>query len=95
MDETAHDEVKAYALRKVESRFDWLASELDGRAFLLAEFSIADAYLFAVLNWTMVTPIDSKRWPTIRDYQQRPRERPSIARAFAEELEPYRCEVAA
>src|SRR3954464_4107691 len=31
LDATAHDEVKAYALRKVDLRFDWLAAQLRGR----------------------------------------------------------------
>jgi len=94
LDDTAHDEVKAYALRKVDLRFDWLAAQLSGRSFLLDELSVADAYLFAVLNWSMVVPVDLKRWPAISEYHQRLRERPSFLRAFAEEIELYRREIA-
>lgn len=94
LDEDAHPEVKAYALRTVDSRFAWLAEQLAGRAWLLDRFSIADAYLFAVLNWTLATPVDLKRWPPVLEYHRRVRERPSAARAFAEELELYRLELA-
>jgi glutathione S-transferase len=41
-----------------------------------------------------VTPVDLAPWPVIRAYQARLHERPSVARAFSEELELYRKEVA-
>src|SRR6187402_777579 len=94
LDPSAHAEVKAYALRNVDSRFGWLAEQLAGREYLLERFSVADAYLYAVLNWSLVAPVDLKRWPSIVEYQRRVRERPNVARAFAEELELYRREVA-
>jgi glutathione S-transferase len=89
LDKTAAAEVKAYALAKAGSRFNWLAKQLEGREFLLDRFSVADAYLFAVLNWSRVTPIDLGVWPAIRDYHARLQERPAVARAFKEELELY------
>ena len=95
LDSTASPDVKAYALRNVDARFGWLDAQLQNRSTLLDDFSIADAYLFAVLNWAAVTPIDLKRWPAIREYHDGLRARPSVARAFAEELELYRRELIA
>ncbi len=95
LDKTAHEEVKAYALRKVESRFGWLEQHLTGRTYLLDAFSIADAYLFAVLNWSLVTPIELKHWPAVHTYHERLNTRPTVARAFAEELALYRRELEA
>ncbi|MGZ3423425.1 MAG: glutathione binding-like protein [Polyangiales bacterium] len=92
LDEKAHAEVKAYSLAKVASRLSWLARELEGREFLLDRFSVADAYLFTVLNWSMATPVDLKPYPAITSYVARIRERPHVARAFSEELESYRRE---
>ena len=89
LDKTAPAEVKAYALSKVELRFTWLARQLEGRAFLADEFSIADCYLFAVLNWSSVTPVSLDAWPAVRAYHARLRDRPHVARAFTEELELY------
>lgn len=94
LDRTAHEEVKAYALRKVDSRFGWLDAQLTEQQFLLGNFSVADAYLFAVLNWSMVAPVALERWPALTRYQARLRERPSVARAFSEELALYRREIA-
>jgi glutathione S-transferase len=95
LDPNASAEIKAYALRHVDARFGWLEAQLRGRSTLLDEFSIADAYLFTVLNWSIVSPIELERWPAIQAYHQGLRARPSVARAFAEELELYRRELEA
>jgi glutathione S-transferase len=57
-------------------------------------FSVADAYLFAVLNWSSVTPVRLAPYPSIIEYQARLRGRASVARAFAEERELYSQELA-
>ena len=53
---TVPAEVKAYTLEKGLSRLDYLDKYLQGREFLLDHFSVADAYLVTVINWTMATP---------------------------------------
>ena len=85
----APEGAKAFALSKAESRLAWISANLEGRTFALSDFSVVDAYLFAVLNWSTVAPVDLKPWPAITSYQARLRERPSVARAFAEELALY------
>ena len=85
----------AYALEKGVSRLDYLDGYLNGREFLLDHFSVADAYLITVINWTMATPpIDLAKWPHIKAYYERTRARPSIARALAEEFSLYKAELA-
>jgi glutathione S-transferase len=88
-DPTVPDEAKSRAFEKGNLRLEYLNSHLAGREFLLDTFSVADAYLFTVLNWFMVTPVDLKKWPAIYDYYRHLKERPSIARAFAEEQALY------
>ncbi|XXX72550.1 glutathione binding-like protein [Sorangium sp. So ce134] len=89
LDKAAPAEVKQYALSKADARLGWVARRLEGREFLLDRFSVADAYLFVVLNWSVVTPIDLKAWPALVAYQARLQARPSVARAFAEERARY------
>jgi glutathione S-transferase len=89
LDAKAPDAAKAYALEKGASRLAYLEAHLTGREFLLDGFSVADAYLFTVLNWCVVTPIDLKKYPAVSAYSARLRERPSIAKAFAEEAKLY------
>jgi len=95
LDRKAPAEMKAYVLEKYLSRLDVLNKHLEGREFLLDHFSVADAYLGTVLNWTMaIPPVDLTKWPAVNDYLNRFRKRPSAAKAIAEELELFKAEVA-
>jgi glutathione S-transferase len=95
LDRKAPPEMKTYILGKGLSRLDYLENYLKGREFLLDHFSVADAYLVTVINWTMATPpIELAKWPTVKAYYERLRTRPSIAKAIAEEFELYKAEVA-
>jgi glutathione S-transferase len=92
---TVPAEMKAYTLEKGLSRLDYLDKYLQGREFLLDHFSVADAYLVTVINWTMATPpIELAKWPAIKAYYDRTLKRPSVAKAIAEEFELYRAEIA-
>jgi glutathione S-transferase len=95
LSKTAPAEMKAYTLEKGISRLDYLDKYLAGREFLLDHFSVADAYLVTVINWTMATPpIDLAKWPNIKAHYERTLKRPSVAKAIAEEFELYRAELA-
>jgi len=95
LDKKAPPEVKAYILGKGLSRLDYLENYLRGREFLLDHFSVADAYLVTVINWTMATPpIELAKWAAAKAYYERLRARPSIARAVAEEFKLYQAEIA-
>jgi glutathione S-transferase len=94
LDKKAPEEVRAYALSKAGSRLGWLDAHLAGREFLLDHFTVADAYLATVLNWTAVTPVDLTAWPAVAAYHARVHQLPSFARAFAEERALYAKELA-
>jgi glutathione S-transferase len=87
-------EVKSYALTLADARFTIVEKHLAGRDFLLDTFSIADAYLFTVLNWTAATPLKLDGYPAIQAYVARLQKRPSIAKALGDELAMYKAEVA-
>jgi len=95
LDKKAPPDMKTYILGKGLSRLDYLEKYLTGREFLLGHFSVADAYLVTVINWTMATPpIELAKWPGVKAYYERLRVRPSIARAIAEEFTLYQAELA-
>ncbi len=95
LDKKAPQEIKTYILGRYLSRLDYLENYLKGREFLLDHFTVADAYLVTVINWTMATPpVELAKWPAVKAYYERLRKRPSIANAMAEELELYKAELA-
>ena len=95
LDKKASGEVKAYAVEKGLSRLDYLNAYLEGRDTLLDHFSVADAYLVTIINWSMATPqIDIAKWPNVKSYYERHRARPSVTKAIDEEFTLYKAEQA-
>jgi glutathione S-transferase len=82
-------EVKSYAAGLADARLAILEKHLAGRDFLLDHFTVADAYLFTVLNWSMATPVKFERFPAIQAYLARLQQRPSVAKAAGEEIALY------
>jgi glutathione S-transferase len=79
-------DAKTYARGLLDARLDRLEAHLKGREFLLDRFSVADAYMTAVLNWTRFTAVDLKPWPGVAAYFARMTQRPAVARAASEEM---------
>jgi len=67
-------------------RFAFLANHLDSNVFLMGDaFSVADAYLFTVLNWTKRVGIDLGQWPALAAFLQRVAARPAVLAAMKAE----------
>lgn len=95
LDPKAPADAKAYALKKHLSRLDYVNAHLQDREFLLDRFSVADAYLVTILNWTQAVPaIDLAKWPAIKAYYDRLRQRPSVTKASSEEFTLHKAELA-
>lgn len=92
-DQKAPDGTRAYTLQKYDSRLQYLDGHLSGREYLLDRFSVADAYLYTVLNWAVPTRVDLTRWPAIKRYYEALQTRPSIAKAYLEEVALYKAEL--
>jgi glutathione S-transferase len=71
-----------------------LQTHLRDREYVLDAFSIADAYLTTILNWSSAAQVDLQQWPEVYAYYQRMLKRPSIARAAGEEFALYKEEQA-
>lgn len=82
----ATQEIKDFAVQNLTKKFDWLALQLAGKKFLTGDaFTIADAYLFVVLNWTNFVGIDLGKWPALKEYSARVAARPKVQEAMAAE----------
>lgn len=88
------DAARSYAIEKGASRLAYLDSHMEGREYVVDRFSVADAYLYTALTWTAVTPVSLDDYPALHGYHRRLRERPSVARAFTEELGRYQAQQA-
>jgi glutathione S-transferase len=88
-DRSLSEAARARTVEKGAVRFNHLDRHLTGREFLLDRFSVADAYLFTVLNWAQAVSVDLTPWPNVLAYYKRLRQRTCIARAFNEERALY------
>ena len=82
----AGEDWKAAALANLERRLDYTNREMEGKSYLLGEdFSVADAYLFTVLNWARFIKLDLARWPNLAAFQARVVARPAVQAALKAE----------
>jgi len=83
---TVDAKVKEYMTQNLEKKFEWLNAQLAGRKFLTGDnFTIADAYLFVVVNWSNFVGIDLARWPALKEFQARVAARPQVQEAMTVE----------
>ncbi len=74
---------QAYARRRVASRYAIVERQLVGRTWLLGEtFSVADAYLFVMVNWAAAAKTPLADFPNIRAWFERMKARPQVRAAI-------------
>jgi glutathione S-transferase len=77
---------KQAARDNIARRFDWIAERLGPNPYLMGErFTVADAYLFTLVNWYQWTGIDLGRWPALKAYHARVAARPKVQEALRAE----------
>jgi glutathione S-transferase len=80
------EEARKPLVAALTAKFPYLARQLEKREFLLGNrFTVADAYLFTVLNWSKFVGVDLSEWPELRAYRERIAARPSVRAAIAAE----------
>ena len=73
-------------LSLLSKRFDILSERLKSHPYLMGDgFTVADAYLFTVLNWCGLHKIDLGKWPALTDFLGRIAARPSVQAALKAE----------
>ena len=76
---TSTDELKETTRTLLGAKFDYLQQRIGDGPYLLGErFTLPDAYLFVVLNWTRIHQIDLSRWPGLTAFVRRVAERPAV-----------------
>jgi len=79
-------EYKTIVVDALGKRFDFIAPILAAQPYLTGErFTIADAYLFTILNWAKILKVDLARWPSLGLYLDRVAARPRVQQALRDE----------
>jgi len=79
-------EMRETALTNLSRKFDWLSGFLGKKPYLMGNtFTVADAYLFTLLNWTGHVKIDLGKWPVLAEFKSRIAHRPKVQEAMRAE----------
>jgi glutathione S-transferase len=82
----AADDVKAQTKEKLAGRLGYVEKMLDGRQFLMGStFTVADAYLFTVVNWSGMVGVDVSGTPKVQEFMKRVGARPKVQEALKAE----------
>ena len=83
---TSSADTKAEFSAALARKFTWVSAQLDGKAYLTGEqFTVADAYLFVVANWTKYVGVDISGHANLQQFLQRVAARPAVYAALKEE----------
>jgi glutathione S-transferase len=82
----AEESWKQAARELLAVKFDFIAKQLEGKPYLMGDsFTVADGYLFTILQWTKSKKIDMTPWPAITAYMDRIGARPTVRAALEAE----------
>jgi glutathione S-transferase len=82
---TTPDAYKAVVRENLAKQFDYLDDELTGRNYLMDDFTVADGYLFTILNWSHFQKIDLAPFINVEAFMKRLAARPSVRQALQAE----------
>lgn len=79
-------EAKALVQKNISRHLDILSSKLSDQPYLLGnEYTIADSYLFTILNWSPWLKFDLTPWPQLSAYVERIKARPATLKTLKAE----------
>lgn len=77
---------KEAALEKVKKSYEYVSKKLGSKPYLLGNtFTVADAYMFTVINWHNFINLDLSPWPVLVEYQKRVASRPAVQATMTKE----------
>ncbi len=63
-----------------------MSAQLEGKAYTMGDgFSVADGYLFTILEWLRFVNLDIEHWPVLKAYRDRVAARPAVKDALRAE----------
>lgn len=80
------EEAKSKAIDTIGKRLGFVEKALHGKDYLTgSNFSVADAYLFTIVNWAPMFNLDISPWPTVANFQKRVASRPAVQKTLKAE----------
>ena len=80
------DEYKTIARARLIDRLTWVDGQLAGKDYLMSEgFTVADAYLFTVVNWSKPVGLDISALKNLAAFMGRVAARPAVQEALKAE----------
>lgn len=80
------DDAKALYRNRLRQRLQYVDEQLAGKSYLMGDdFTVADAYLFTVSNWTIPTQVDISDLANLQAFRERMLARPSVQAAMKHE----------
>lgn len=84
--ENTPQDYKKIVLDTLATKFTFVSERLEGGHFLMGKnYTVADPYLFTILNWTHFHNIDLKPWPHLLGYIERMKGRQATLDAMMQE----------
>lgn len=82
----ASGEAKEAAWADLAAPLTYVAGQIGDDGYLMGDdFTVADAYLFTVLNWVGFTSFSLDHWPALQAYQARIKTLPAVQEALRQE----------
>jgi glutathione S-transferase len=79
-------ETKSYFAELLLKKLAWVDGQLAGKDYLMgAQFTVADAYLFTVANWSNFVKLDISGFANLQAYMGRVAARPAVQEALKAE----------
>jgi glutathione S-transferase len=80
------EEYKTIVKESLAKQFAYVEQQLAGKQYLLGDaFTVADGYLFTILNWTNFLKIDLSAYSNIKAFMARVAARPAVRSALQSE----------
>lgn len=77
------EQAQHYARQRIAARYGIVEQQLSGKTWLLGEtFTVADAYLFVMVNWAAAAKTPLTDFPSIRAWFERMKARPHVREAI-------------
>ena len=83
---TTPEEYKTIVKQKLAQRLGYVEGKLAGRQYLMGDtFTVADAYLYVVVNWSRAVQVDLAAFANLQAFQHRVMQRPAVQAALKAE----------